>query len=130
MGYDELKHQSRLEMFKSVIEFSKMTIQTALLLNGGAAIAVLAFIGQIAEKQPERIATLAGSVLPFGLGAFLAGLTAGSTYLTQWLGAGDWQKTAMTFNVIGILLGLASLLCFGWGILQVRSAILVAFPVV
>ncbi len=44
-------NQLDLEMFRSVISAGQNAIKTAFLLNGGAAIALLAFIGSLVEKN-------------------------------------------------------------------------------
>lgn len=51
------------------------------LLNGGAIVALLAFLGQVAEKQPQM---LSAAKLPLGL--FVSGLVAGTlVYITSYL---------------------------------------------
>lgn len=46
---------SNLEMFKSVITAGQSAMRSAFLLNGGAAIALLAFITHLTEKQPGKV---------------------------------------------------------------------------
>lgn len=43
------RHEAQLEMFRSVITAGQGAIKSAFLLNGGAAVALLAFIAHLAQ---------------------------------------------------------------------------------
>lgn len=121
-------HSSNIEMFKSVIEFSKMAVQSAIWINGGAAIALLAFLGQLAKEQPDKIPIIIPAILPFGVGVFLGGVTAGFAYLSQRLYANEnSEKAGFSFNVIAIFSGAVSYAAFALGSAQVYCATMRAF---
>ncbi|MDX1070470.1 hypothetical protein GOL32_18130 [Sinorhizobium medicae] len=112
------RHSTDLEMFKSVITAGQGAIKTAFAMNSGAAVALLAFIGHLARFQPAQVPVLAWTLLPFTSGVFLSGLLSGTTYLSQWLYAGEKEshrKAGYALNIFAILLGLATYGCFVWG---------------
>lgn len=111
-------HEASLEMFRSVITAGQSAIKSSFLLNGGAAVALLAFISQLTEKQPDKVMVFASSLLPFVLGVLAITVTSGFTYLSQWFYAEESQakvKVGFILNVSSILLGLSSYVLFAWG---------------
>jgi len=122
-------HSADLEMFRSVIAAGQNAIRTAFLLNGGACVAMLAFVGHIAQFKASEVPSVAASLIPFAIGVFLAALTSGLTYLSQWLYASEnikVQKVGFGVNIATILIGLSSFGGFVWGIIKSYS-VLVSF---
>lgn len=128
------RHESDLEMFRSVIAAGQGAVRTSLILNGGAAVALLAFIGHLAtcgdsiscSTLTPKIEELASSLLFFAFGSLAATVLAGCTYLSQWYYAGvsRWQqKTGLVLNVVCILLGLGSYGLFAFGLLGAYSVL-------
>jgi hypothetical protein len=106
-----------LEMFRSTIAAGQSAIKSSLLLNDGAAVAMLAFIGNLAHYNPAKIYDFAASLMIFASGALLIVLTSGATYLSQWLYYEPKTiKWGALFNYLCILLGLGSYGCFIWGL--------------
>lgn len=117
--YDSALQQTNIEMFKSVIESGLNAIKSAMILNSGASIAMLAFIGHLAETRPYSIAVLTPTILPFALGAFSAGLTSGGRYLSQFCYGSEKKKLGHVFTGLSIFFGVASYLAFLMGIVLV-----------
>lgn len=72
-------------MFKSTIAAGQNSMRAAMLMHGGAALALLAFIGNLAVN-PETLELVPdfGGILPWFLGGLLLVVIAyGTTYLTQ-----------------------------------------------
>ncbi|QAZ47544.1 hypothetical protein [Mesorhizobium sp. Pch-S] len=114
----KLAHATDLEMFRSVITLGQNAIRSMTTINGGASVALLAFLGHLASIRSSSIPTFAGCLAPFVFGTLLAGLVSGGTYLSQWLYGYDTPATKMAglvANVVVILLGLASFAAFGVG---------------
>jgi len=113
------EHASGLEMFRSVITAGQNAIRSSFLLNGGAAVALLAFISKLTENQKDKVALFADSLSPFVLGVLAITVTSGFTYLSQWFYAADdggWKvKTGLWLNVAAIVIGLSSYGFFIWG---------------
>src|SRR5205823_6150772 len=82
---NKYQHEGRLEMFRSVITSGQNAIRSSFLLNGGAAVALLAFIGHLAQFKAERVPEFAACLLPFAYGVLAIAVTSGFTYLSQWL---------------------------------------------
>lgn len=109
-----------IEMSKSTNEAGQTALKAATLINGGAAAALLAFLGNLLTKQPPvgihfPIAAISYAMLIFVIGLGLSVLAAGFRYFNALLGAMNQPKFANTANVISILLGLASLAAFFCG---------------
>jgi hypothetical protein len=104
-------HASQLEMFKSVITSGQNAMRSSFLMNGGAAVAILAFIGHLAAIKPESVALFATVLMPFVLGVLAMTMTSGFTYLSQWLYDNSntkVQKWGFKLNVACISLGISS----------------------
>jgi hypothetical protein len=113
-------HSQRIELFKSVIQAGQSALKTAFLMNGGASLALLTFIGHL-SKSPitqGKVPALAESLSTFVLGVIISALATGTTYLSQWFFHGyssPHQKTGFALNVLAILLGLLSYIIFAIG---------------
>jgi hypothetical protein len=110
---------SELEMFRSVISAGQSALRAAMVINGAAATAILAFIGQLLAKGSGQLA-LAPYALP--LGTFVAGVGVGAlafgvNYVGQWLYAHNHDKTGHAANLLTIGLATSSYAAFaiaGW----------------
>ena len=112
-----------LKQYATDTEAGLSAIKSAMLLNGGGAIAMLAFIAYLAESRPFSISVLAPTIMPFAFGAFLSGLLYGGQYLAlHYYGRGqtNWGNR---IALACIALGLASYLAFFIGILLVYSVL-------
>lgn len=98
-------------------------IKSVMLLNGGGAIAMLAFIAYLAESRPFSIPILAPTILPFAFGTFLSGLIYGGLYLAQHHFARGQMSWGNRITLFCIALGLAAYLAFLIGILFVYSVL-------
>lgn len=107
-----------LEGFKSVILAGQAALRSAILLNGGAAVAILAYIGKLSVDAPASVSQFAFPLLLFVLGALAIAVASGVTYLTQWFyfGGSAWQwRVGFALNMLSILLGLMSYGLFAAG---------------
>jgi hypothetical protein len=117
-------HAHSVEMFRSVIAAGQNALRTSFLMNGGASVAILAFIGHLAATSSDNI-TLFSSVLSiFVIGVLVSAVASGTTYLSQWFYAsGDkYHKTGFGLNIVAIILGLGSYGVFAWGIYEAQNA--------
>ena len=115
-----LQHASRLEMLKSVIEAGQAALWSAIIINGGAAVALLAFLGNLLTTQAEDVDTfpisgIGAALLVFLLGVGCAGLAGGIRYLVQASYCLGWRTSGIALNLVAIGLGLASFAAFFWG---------------
>jgi hypothetical protein len=114
--------EARKPLVEGLLRFAELTVRSLLILNGGSAMALLAFAGNaMARGTDGYVKSLAPAVLAFGVGATLSVATAAFSYLAQlfliepeserlrwWLGGG--------MRVVAVLCGLGALIIFVYGI--------------
>ncbi len=93
-----------IEMFKSVITAGQAALKSSMIINGGAAAALLAFTGRIWTEGSTKLVTntLSLSILLFCIGVLLAAFATGTTYLSQFSYASEWRKTGSFINVLSV----------------------------
>ena len=131
----------------AAIKVAEGTLRGGLLINGGAAVSVLAFIGSLATKDiitVVQLTKIASSLVIFAVGVALAVLGMGLSYLTHFLGAGrvasfkrQWEppyisdgprtklytRLTRVTHFLAFLAGLACILLFICGMISVRNSI-------
>lgn len=77
--------QNGFEMFKSVLETAQTALRSVIIMNGGAAVALLAFIGNVWNSQMSKdvVGFLIWSIASFAVGTFFCAAGAGFRYLSQ-----------------------------------------------
>lgn len=110
----QAKSQERFELFKAVVTAGHAAVRSAILLNGGAAVAVLAFVGSLVQHGTP-IHGFAGTLPHFAVGALFGSLASGGTYLAQSYyarnkaGIGKWWNLAtmgcVTLSYLMFLVG-------------------------
>lgn len=111
--------EMRLEMFRSVITAGQGAIRSSMILNGGASVALIAFIGHLVQFSPRNIQPFASSLVFFACGVFSIALVGGLTYLSQWLFASNRkaaQDWGFILNLACIVVGVLSYVFFGAGL--------------
>jgi hypothetical protein len=94
-------------------------------LNGGAAVALLAFIGNIYSKSQAAVSIPKGittALAAFSFAVLLAGIATGMAYLTQRDFRRNPQKQENNFNRIGILSVTVAYILFCVGIVAAVRA--------
>jgi hypothetical protein len=95
--------------FNAVISLGQTALKIPLLINGGAAIAILALVGNT-WKEKSLTADLAWSLLFFSIGVFMIALGSGASYISQGNfseekgGGWRWRLTAIILVVISYIL--------------------------
>src|SRR5262249_30801650 len=122
-------------------------LRAALLINGGAAVSVLAFIGGLAAQDRiklDQIKGVADSLRLFAFGVVAAVMGMGLAYLTNLVTAiaagsverlshppylrpgkntANLNRVRNSFHAAAVVAALASIALFLWGIFDVRHAI-------
>jgi len=112
---------NRLELFKSVIEAGQTAVKTLILMNGAAAIALLAFLGNILSRGPNFgeaivVAKINVAMVVFLTGVGCAGATSCLRYISQAFYAGiNTEKYGDMARNTAVVLALVSLLAFLYG---------------
>lgn len=78
----EAKVKFMLAGFRATLAAIKTALTTAILLNGGAAIALLAWLGNVYSKN-QVIPPVMPALLLFALGVFFSSFATGTAYLAQ-----------------------------------------------
>ncbi len=118
MGFSE---DQALETYKSMIAIGTEALKALQLINGGAIVALLAYLGQVPDRA--HLAPLVAKPLALFLGGLLAATLAFlGTYLTQLTLLNEFFKGGafrgpkhMSWLYLTIGIALASLGLFGWG---------------
>ena len=74
-----------IELFKAVILSGQAALKSAILINGGAAVALLAFIGSVFKSSPNSvvITKLSCAMVYFVIGVLSGAVASGTAYISQ-----------------------------------------------
>lgn len=120
---------TRGKMFDATIRFAEITIRSLLLLNGGAAVALLAFAGNAKQSglPDEQLSAYASAVQMFGWGALLSVGVAALAYLAQLffteMSARKPHPAGIVLRCAAIFMAFVSLGLFGCGTYKASQAI-------
>lgn len=118
-----MPNEVHAKLYEMLSNFATQSIKCLLLINGGAAVAILAFIGNfIGQENVDinafkiTIAILSKALVSFSCGVVLATLSSFFSYLCQLLVLETlYYKAAVTTRYIAIVMALSSLLSFSIG---------------
>lgn len=138
---------------EAAVDNASFAIRSLLLINGGAGVALLAFIGALVSKDskisPDRIPNLAYPLTWFAWGVAFASAAAALAYLTNYCIAGMsilrersyespfvrdtsrsicYRRWAFSLHLVSVLAGLASLFAFLYCLDQARAVIALLRP--
>lgn len=144
----DLSNQFFLAVNEATIQIGGAALRAFLFINGGAAVAILAFMGSVFSKDPEShklIGELANGLTDFAWGVVLAAAAMGLAYIVNFLTAatvqsrlkgwgehpyvrsgpvtGWWAGLKAAFHVLTVLLAIASVVLFVVGLLTVKDAV-------
>jgi hypothetical protein len=132
LEHRKMIHQSQLaeysatiamgvESFRAVMDAGKEAINAAIIINGGAVIALMAFVGNSAAKYGHQIVAFAAiPLLLFGIGVFCGGVAFGTRYVSQFLYARPQNKNLVrlghVFNGVSWIVTTGSFIIFAIGV--------------
>jgi hypothetical protein len=132
---------------EGAVAMAQLALRTSVLINGGAAIAMLAFIGGLVGKEPTTIAKLkdvATSLVWFASGVACGTAGMAFSYFTNYCSGSlsnsmqrtwehpyvvddptskGWRRATNAFQAASVICGLAALVLFIIGMVDVRNAI-------
>lgn len=106
------RFETEREMFRSVISSGQNALKTGFLLNGGASVAMLAYIGQHGDKYVKEFSL---SLINFVWGTVCISVSSGMVYICQRVFSDEKlrsQKWVPFLDVATILIGLSSFFFF------------------
>lgn len=114
IAYSNNVNAMSMEMFKSVILSGQSAIKFSMVINGGGAISLLAFIGKIWDNNlaKDLLENLSTAIFIFSIGILLSAIASGITYITQSLFSYEKIKMAWFSNILAILLVISSYITF------------------
>jgi len=115
MAHYNAQVQSGLEGFRSTVAFAQAALKSSILINGGAAVAILAFIGHIWNKGLSSPIQnqISGSLILFFLGVLVSAMATATSYLTQvFYSELQDHARALKWRMISIVLILFSYIFF------------------
>ena len=132
---------------EAAVDTGNNALKSLVLVNGGAAIAMLAFIGHLISADKNRFDSLVDLAAPLSWFAWGVACAAGSMalgylanfsmgkestlkkrsydypYLSETEASKRWATAISVFQVLAVGAGFASLVLFVYGILEVRDVI-------
>ncbi len=122
----KIELQRSLEISRSANEAGKDALNASLLINGGAVVAVLSFLGATVGKGAANSLGLALTkpLLAFGAGVLLSAVAFGARYLTgfsQNLNV-ERRPLAIKLNVLTVALAIFAYVAFSTGVYQAYLA--------
>lgn len=157
----ELREQDRLQAIRAHERFYRLSdrnddatvasgtlaLRSLMLINGGAAVALLAFVGTLATNDAKNsfdLLVITGPLMWFVWGVALSVLAIGLVYCTNYcMSCRDvnvkltwkhpfikkndnyryWHVAVVVFQIFTYLSGVGSLVCFIYGMYDIRMAI-------
>ena len=119
------QHEASLEMFRSVLAAGKAALTASILVNGGASVALLAFLGNSWKAnigQPAQ--ALVFAMVLFAAGVLAGAIASGLTYVTQFCYSREWARSGVGFHIGTIILVAISYVLFACGIVTAYHAFL------
>jgi hypothetical protein len=107
------RHELDLQMLRAVITTGQSGLKSSVLINGGAAVALLGFIGGIWPKveSPSILEALATSLIHFVFGVLSAAVATGFTYLSQAGYANEFGRSSRFIGRAGHIIAVLGVLC-------------------
>jgi hypothetical protein len=118
MAGDLVDRVTAVKKYDTVVSSGQSALKAFLTMNGGAAVAFLAFIGHMLEVKampPESVPYFVAAMQLFISGTFLAVFAYGTIFLTNCLSSVDWLRSSAWMFAVTLIGGFGSLLCFVWG---------------
>jgi hypothetical protein len=109
--------EEQKELFKAIPAYGEHTLKSVILINGGASVALLAFIGNILARGVSTSLASAYS-LPLAhyvFGVLAGALATGSSYITQYSYVHFDRKIGVFWHWVSVALVLVAYLLFGLG---------------
>lgn len=116
---EELKgyHLKDAESLKAVFQFGGAALKSVILINGGAAVALLAFMGAIFEHDKAVSEALVCPLMVFTFGVLSAAIASSGSYFAQYYSSSKNEGAANGWRWAAIILVVFSYILFAAGII-------------
>jgi hypothetical protein len=131
LAHYSAKTQHSLEMVKAVIETGKSALDALLIVNGGAAVALLGVMSNLAGREggASLARYLSLPLLQFGVGVLLGVIGFGLRYLSQAAysesteSKDGFHRAGDALRVAAVLGAIAGYILFGFGVVNAYFAV-------
>ena len=116
---DDVEHQHFMETYRSLITIALASLKYLSLINGGAAVALLAYLGNVASRTGPA-PSVTGSMVAFVTGLVFCGIAFLAAYFTQFVLLNESASRPLKVNHgvllwVGIGSAMLSLASFAYG---------------
>lgn len=117
LAHYSAQNQHALEMFRTVVTVGQGALRSPMLINGGAAVAILGFLSNAwAKGVPSAVLrNLPNALLLFTAGVLAAALASGFAYLAQQAFTSGQERSGKRIRALVIARVVVSYLLFGSG---------------
>lgn len=119
--------EQRLELLRSAVKAGESGLKMLLVINGGAAVALLAFLGNVLTKNVTvaqfSVPNLKEALLRFVAGVAVVGVGAVARFLSLYAAMLQRQRAEVVFSWAALSCGLVSLGTFAFGCWWVVGAL-------
>ena len=117
LAHYSAQNQAALEMLRTVVAVGQSALRSPMLINGGAAVAILGFLSNAwAKGTPSAVLrTLPNALLLFTAGVLVAALASGFAYLSQQAFTSGRERAGKRVRALVIALVVVSYLLFSCG---------------
>jgi hypothetical protein len=114
LAHYQAQLESSSQMFESVLAYGKHALNAIMIINAGAAVALLSLIGSLTNAaMPTAGAKFAFPLLLFVLGVVFSALASGGSYCTQFFYAENSdQKAGRRFHIATVVFVVCAYLIF------------------
>jgi hypothetical protein len=112
-----METESEKEIFKSILSYAESALKTVILINGGACLALLAFLGNIIAKgiNTKVVIEFSFPILLYVAGVLVGAIATGAAYLTQYSYIHFSRKTAVMWHFISAIFVIVAYVAFAAG---------------
>ncbi|MDE0152818.1 MAG: hypothetical protein OXN23_02975 [Gammaproteobacteria bacterium] len=123
MKLADFQHQIKMEVARASGEAGQAALKSSFVLNGAASVALLAFIAHLATAdEAKNIGSFSDSLSLFAIGALMAAIATGITYLTYHFFDAETLKNKYFSEYYPIPFVLASYALFVCGLVSTSTA--------
>ncbi|MDY6948308.1 MAG: hypothetical protein SXG53_21595 [Pseudomonadota bacterium] len=125
-------NDKQLEMLRAVLESGKSALQSLLIINGGAVVALMGVMANLAGKPDGATLAryLALPLLEFGLGVLCGSVGFAFRYFSQACyseGGENYEKIGDRLRIAAIISGISGFILFGLGVVNSYHAVVWSF---
>lgn len=128
----KIANSNQMETYKVANDNGRIALRSLFIMNGGAAVAMAAFIGNTSTKSPPNtlnIETLSVALLCFAIGVLLSSVAHGSNFVCSFFYSDAEKPTQVkwghSFNILTVILAILGYIAFTVGLFKATISFLI-----